>query len=290
MGQVNEKLDSLLGRGFNGSLQDMERDWLLSVVTTPNGVTINDLWYRYMVEQGEAPTHLNDMFFTWLRGQGFTGSLNDMWLDYWDFFPNDFPNLIQWNRFNQGITVTGSGVSQWDDQSGQGNHYLQGVDANRMTLQGNGALLGNGVDQFIKTAGYTLPQPATVFLRFKQLSWVANDRVFDGAIQTVLAQVGSSPQLQIFAGVGFVPMSPSLPLNTLGTVVIVFNGAASQIQLENNAPTVGDAGVQVLNGTTLGATASGTQNSNIEVWEQVIYSDVKTQTEIQRVVNYLNSL
>jgi len=85
MGQVNDsKFANLTGKGFVGSLQDMERDWLLSVVTTPNGITINDLWYRYMVEQGETPTHLNDMFFSWLRGQGFTGALGDMWHEYWE--------------------------------------------------------------------------------------------------------------------------------------------------------------------------------------------------------------
>lgn len=36
-----------------------------------------------------------------------------------------------WFRQGAGITVTGSGVSQWDDQSGNGRHLLQGTDAAR---------------------------------------------------------------------------------------------------------------------------------------------------------------
>ncbi len=36
-----------------------------------------------------------------------------------------------WFRANTGITVTGLGVSQWDDQSGNARHLLQGTDANR---------------------------------------------------------------------------------------------------------------------------------------------------------------
>lgn len=45
--------------------------------------------------------------------------------------PPKFSGLTAWYRYNSGITVTGSGVSQWDDQSGNGNHLLQGTDTNR---------------------------------------------------------------------------------------------------------------------------------------------------------------
>jgi hypothetical protein len=36
-----------------------------------------------------------------------------------------------WLRADYGITQTGSGVSQWNDQSGNGNHAVQGTDAAR---------------------------------------------------------------------------------------------------------------------------------------------------------------
>lgn len=44
------------------------------------------------------------------------------------FTPSDISGLKLWTRFNSGITETGSGVSQWDDVSGNGNHLLQGTE------------------------------------------------------------------------------------------------------------------------------------------------------------------
>jgi len=82
--QINDaKREALIGRGFPGAMQDAERDWLLSVVTTVNGNTIPDLWYRYLIEQGQAPSSLHDMKYAWLGGLGYTGSLNDRLLAYW---------------------------------------------------------------------------------------------------------------------------------------------------------------------------------------------------------------
>lgn len=40
-------------------------------------------------------------------------------------------NPAAWFMASRGVTVTGSGVSQWDDQSGNARHLKQGTDANR---------------------------------------------------------------------------------------------------------------------------------------------------------------
>lgn len=77
------------------------------------------------------------------------------------FTPNMLPNLELWCRHNSGITVTGAGVSQWDDASGNGNHLLQGTDTNR-PLQGSleSDLVTNGDfatdTDWIKGAGWTI--------------------------------------------------------------------------------------------------------------------------------------
>ena len=41
------------------------------------------------------------------------------------FLPSQLSGLKAWYRFNSGITEAGSGVSQWDDQSGNGNQMFQ---------------------------------------------------------------------------------------------------------------------------------------------------------------------
>lgn len=52
-----------------------------------------------------------------------------------------------------GITISGSGISQWDDQSGNGNHGVQTVDANRLS-----AIQQGTDDQFIELPGSLLEQ------------------------------------------------------------------------------------------------------------------------------------
>lgn len=51
-----------------------------------------------------------------------------------------------------GVTITGSGVSQWNDQSGQDNHATQGTDANRpefLTIGGKDSLVFDGANHYL---------------------------------------------------------------------------------------------------------------------------------------------
>lgn len=53
-------------------------------------------------------------------------------------------NLAAWYRGDvTGVVVTGSGVSQWTDQSGNGRHVLQGTDAARPPFTASDARFGN---------------------------------------------------------------------------------------------------------------------------------------------------
>lgn len=45
--------------------------------------------------------------------------------------PLDIANIAIWLDASNGITEAGSGISQWSDLSGQGNHTVQATDANR---------------------------------------------------------------------------------------------------------------------------------------------------------------
>ena len=86
---------------------------------------------------------------------GYKNSMGSVDLKY---LPSQEPNLIQWNRKNTGITVTGSGISQWDDVSGNGNHLKQGTDANRPSKEANGSVLTDGLAHYMQTDAYTLNQ------------------------------------------------------------------------------------------------------------------------------------
>src|SRR5690606_25004113 len=46
----------------------------------------------------------------------------------------ELADCVLWLRADLGVTVTGSGVSLWEDQSGSGNDFSQSTDASRPPL------------------------------------------------------------------------------------------------------------------------------------------------------------
>lgn len=72
----------------------------------------------------------------------------------------DTLTLTYWNDFivlhiqNTGITEAGSGVSEWQDRSGNGNHATQTTDTNRPTVDGSGNVVFDGIDNYLNSTDY----------------------------------------------------------------------------------------------------------------------------------------
>lgn len=64
-------------------------------------------------------------------GGGFYPDQSGQWL------PTQLSGLVDWHRSDMGITLVGSRVSAWADQSGQGHNLTQGTDANRFDYTTN---------------------------------------------------------------------------------------------------------------------------------------------------------
>ncbi len=209
------------------------------------------------------------------------------------FLPSQLANLELWTRYNQGITETGSGVSQWDDQSGNGNHLKQATGTNQPTMQADGSILFDGVDNYLVADAFTLVQPETIYLLFKQVTWTGNDYIFDGnsAEGGVLRQqpAGASPQLAIYAGTALATNS-DLTLDTYGVAAVVFNGASSVLQVDNGTPLEGAAGAANMGGFTLGRRATAANFSNIQVKEALIYSVAHDAATRAQVITYLQGI
>ena len=207
------------------------------------------------------------------------------------FSPKDLGNLELWCKWNQGITVTGSGVSQWDDQSGNGNHLKQATDGNRPAKQSDGSILFDGVDNFLKADAFTLNQPTTVYLLGKQVTWTDQDYIYDG--NTLLGgscrQLTATPNIRQHAGV-LSGNNTDWVLDTDAVVTSVFNSTSSLLQVNNETAITGDAGTNNMGGFTLGVRGDLISGwSNIQVKEVIIYSvahDANTRT---KVVNYLGA-
>jgi hypothetical protein len=206
-------------------------------------------------------------------------------------------NRAAWWRLNTGITITGSGVSQWDDQSGNGNHLLQATDARRPQKQGDGSIIFRGSafgsDDCIATAPFTLNQPCTIYLLMKQLSWSSTHELFDGNVSgaTILrTTAGATPDLEIFAGGSLVGMTGE-DVGTYHAYSVIFNGAGSNTQVDNGTITTGDAGASNLGGFILGnRAAQDAAAANIQVKEGLIYLAAHDNPTRASVVAYLLSL
>ncbi len=325
------------------------------------------------------------------------------------FLPSQISGLKAWYRFNTGLTVTGSGVSQWDDASGNGNHSLQAADADRpspgglgsdvvvngdfsadsdwvkgsgwtiasgvasaanagasnlsqsgsltlgveykitftisnyvsgtlklfaglgvitSTYSANGTyteyltaasdgtiyiqsagtasfdvdnvsyesvdrsegVLCDGISQFLKTNAFTLNQPTTIYLLFKQITWASGEHVTDGNANDsgTIFQRNTTPGLGLFAGgaVGNV----DLTLDTYGIISAVFNGASSVIQLNNETPVTGNSGASNMGGFTLGAKADGTVSAHAQFKEAMGFSGAHDAATRLTNINYLASV
>lgn len=208
------------------------------------------------------------------------------------FTPASLPNLAAWYRLGMGITVTGAGVSQWDDQSGNARHLLQATDTNRPALQADSSILFDGADNFLKTGAFTLTQPETVYLLAKQVSFTNPDHIFDGntANSGTLFQNVASPNVGLFAG-SVAATNSGWAIGVYVACAAVFNGASSLIQIGSGTPTNGDPGAANMGGFTLGSSGSGAVEwANIQVKEVAVYSDAHDASQRALVIAYLLSL
>jgi hypothetical protein len=200
--------------------------------------------------------------------------------------PSQQANLELWYRYNFGISAP-AGVDQWDDQSGNDRHLKQATSAIRPSKEADGSILFDGIDNFLKTDAFTSNQPTTIYLLGKHVTWTGSDRFFDGnTINTgVLQQFGTTPQLRLFAGAAYGSISPTL--DTYVVISVVFNGASSVLQLNNDAPVLGNAGANNMGGFTLGASGGATDFGNIQAKELIKFSAAHDAATRSTNINYL---
>jgi hypothetical protein len=199
---------------------------------------------------------------------------------------------VAWYRKGSGITVTGSGVSQWSDASGNARHLLQGTDTNRPALQSDGTILFDGADNFLATLAFTLNQPATYYIAMKQITWSSGEGFMDGTLTNTQAifQTGVTPSISLYAGAAAAP-NTDLTLDTYFAVAAVFNGASSVLQVGSGTPTTGNPGAGTAGGLVLGsAGAGGGQFGHCRVKEFMAFAAAHTAAQRALIIAYLNTL
>lgn len=176
-------------------------------------------------------------------------------------------------------------MSAWGDQSGNSRNLAQATGTNQPTLQADGSILFDGLDNFMATGAFTLAQPFTVVTLVKQVTWTSLDRIWDGT-NSFAFQLTSSPNIGINAGssVG----SATLTLGTWGVVTTIFNGASSVVQLNQGTPATGNAGAGNMSSFALAAVVAGTSRwCEAAYKENIVFPSALDAATRYRVIRYL---
>lgn len=188
------------------------------------------------------------------------------------YLPSDNPtSLIAWFRKGVGITESAGLASAWADQSGNGNNLVQATGTNQPAYSA-GVLTFDGVDNFMKCVTFTLAQPTQVSILAQQVTWTANEKLYDGNGNSsgALTQRTASPGIAIIAGLGLVALNNDMTVGAYHAVTVLFSGASSTILVGGGTATTGDPGSSSMSGFTLGANGTPGQYGNVDVKEVII--------------------
>ncbi len=206
------------------------------------------------------------------------------------FTPASLTNLRAWYKSDVGTTIA-TGVAQWNDQSGNGNHLTQPTGGLQPTLtagQINGlpAIVFGGFGVHMDVS-FAIVHPSTVFLVMKQNVWANGTFFCDGITSNtmVVRQMTATPNIEQFAGSSG-GASTGLAVGTFGLVTSIFNGASSSLQVNGGTVGTGNPGTANPAGFAIGAQASGGQSSQIAVAEIIVMAAAATAGETASVRAY----
>lgn len=209
--------------------------------------------------------------------------------------PIDAPStLFAWYKADAGLTLSGSDVTQWADQSGNGRHLTSaaGKYPSRLTNQLNGlpSVSFNGVanGHYMKMGAQTQNQPLTVYMLFRQTAYTQFRRIYSGLTDGYLYQAAASaPNLTMRTGGSAAPARTDIPVGTFFVVANTWNGASSTFWKNRQLPNVGNSGTGAFGGIVFGASNLLALNGAIDLVEVVVRTGAQTSLEQSQHANYL---
>ncbi len=199
------------------------------------------------------------------------------------FSPLDVAALEGWWKADAGITKDGGDlVSDWADQSGNGNDLVQATGTNQplfvADVQNSLPIIRfDGVDNFMRFAAFAsgdLTQPNTILIVVDQEAGASNV-VYDGAgsssKRNVFFSVSSSVH-DIFSGV---TLQDSTTITAgFEQVTNLFNGSSGTIRVDKTETAAGDTGTFPLEGLTAAANFNSTPGEfgAHDIGELIIYN------------------
>lgn len=202
-------------------------------------------------------------------------------------------SLKLWLRSDLGITLNGSNVSAWDDQSGNGNHVTQATPANQPAYNASDAAYANRptveatlTTHYLASGAFAVSQPCTIIFVGEI------DTSFCTAISTGTS-AGTNPI--IFNSAGNVAINAGVTrgsgvgATTKHSTLAEFNGVTSFVGVDNwlTGGVTGDAGASAIAALGVGAYTNGTFGSVGKCAEVIILSGLATAPQKTQLAAYL---
>lgn len=212
------------------------------------------------------------------------------------FQPSDIANLAAWYRADQGITIA-TGVSQWNDISGNGRHLTQATGANQPTFGATSgpnstpALTFDGSNDSLAVTFSSISQPIHCFLicRTTTLSVPNGGFVSGGAVGERVLVVGTANTnvFQFFGSTGPTLAHSNTTNHFLWESLV--NNASSSIIRGNTSPATGTSGTTGLSGICLGLLVGNASYAGSIISEVVVYSSQISGTNLTNLRAYFAS-
>jgi hypothetical protein len=215
------------------------------------------------------------------------------------FTPADLPGLWAWYDAADAPSVrTGAGgaaqagsgdpVSEWRDLSGNNRHLTQSTAAEQPTLQTATLrrLVFSG-EHLDYVPGVALMQPITVFAVVKLDALATQQAILDatsGAL-ALFFDVGIGT-FRLFSG-GASTIDAGTADTARHVLRAVYNGAASEAQIDNNATVTGSLGGNGLPGLRLGRNAALAAPLGGEISELIVVAGTLSPTDAAGTLDYL---
>jgi hypothetical protein len=200
--------------------------------------------------------------------------------------------VLQAVQSDLGVTLNGSTVSAWADQSGNGNHYSQGTASKQPSfvaggLNGYPTLLFDGTDDEMSSTGPDLPAPGTTpttfWAVFRQITWTATDVLWSGVTANSMRfpQTGVSPAI-VMGNTTDTNSNSAATLNSWFRLVSVFRNATSdRLQIGSTNVTGVNAGnTNPAAGYNLARNTGGTTFANIELAAFMLVGGIMSAGEL----------
>jgi hypothetical protein len=207
------------------------------------------------------------------------------------FSPSDISGLSLWLKADAGVTLSGSNVTAWADQSGNGNNFTanagSAIKANNI-IGSNPSILFDGANLI----GNDIVTAKTIYAVIKTLvtsaqQYAAILEVTGGSLYSAI----DGTEWGSYYGSGS-PSGQTIPTETAAIIATLSDDGVSYELRRDGQLIVGSTeggGFTSRSAAYIGSNSSSGQPANVYISEIIVYNRVLISAETQQVEAYLNA-